>query len=111
MEYKCRKTSFVDEKSARFYLAKIEKTSIKKKSPKDCYLCPNCMAWHLKSKKDEQHENTQRQINNLQRKFKKISLYNSKMYNFIKSQGYDIEVKHTDEDVELIFTKKELCLA
>lgn len=48
----CTKVKFVDEVAAEFYIAKLKKTSMRKKTPLRAYLCPFCSSWHLTSRPD-----------------------------------------------------------
>jgi hypothetical protein len=102
----CKKTSFADEKAARYYLDKIARTSIKKVNAKECYLCPVCYTWHLKKKLSVQEENTKRQIENLKKENEKLKNITHQFYDFVKSIGYDVTRKNPKESDELIFTKK-----
>lgn len=107
----CKKTSFVDEKAARYYLDKIARTSIKKVIPKECYLCPICYTWHLKKKLSVQEENTKRQIENLKLQNKRLKNITQQFYTFFKGEGYVIERTNPKESDRLTFTKIERCSA
>lgn len=48
----CTKVKFVDEVAAEFYITKLKKTSMRKKTPLRAYLCPFCSSWHLTSRPD-----------------------------------------------------------
>jgi len=46
----CKKTKFVDEKAAEFYINKLKVTSVRNVKPVRAYLCMKCTTWHLTSK-------------------------------------------------------------
>jgi len=48
----CKKTSFIDEQQALFYIEKLQATSVRKKKPIRAYLCEKCFTWHLTSIQD-----------------------------------------------------------
>jgi hypothetical protein len=52
----CKKVKFSDEKSADFYIDKLQRTSHRAVKPVRSYLCPFCFHWHLTSK-DSRDEN------------------------------------------------------
>ncbi len=52
----CKKTKFVDEISAKFFIAKIKRTSNRDKIPNRAYLCNICNSWHLTSRINFQEE-------------------------------------------------------
>ncbi len=45
----CKKVSFINEKYADEYIAKLKKTSYRKVKPVRSYLCEKCLTWHLTS--------------------------------------------------------------
>ena len=45
----CTKTSFATEKDAQNFIDKLVKTSIREKTPRSAYLCPDCNNWHVTS--------------------------------------------------------------
>ena len=52
----CKKTKFATEAYAEDYIEKLRKTSKRERIPQSTYLCPNCHAWHLTSKKQRSVE-------------------------------------------------------
>lgn len=73
----CKKTSFLDEKQALFYVDKL-KTSTRKNKPVRVYLCPYCKTWHLTSKPDrdkliKENEILRIQIDALKNEIKQVS--------------------------------------
>lgn len=72
---KCKKVYFANEKSAEYYIDKLNKTSSRKVKPVRAYLCEKCLNWHLTSIISEEskqiiHKN--RQISNLKAKLKHL---------------------------------------
>lgn len=45
----CLKVKFRSEQSAKDYLVKLQKTSVRNIIPNGQYLCEKCMSWHLTS--------------------------------------------------------------
>ena len=68
----CKKTSFIDEKTALDYIKKLSKTSKNKNKdffPTSCYLCSKCLNWHLTKSVHEDFI-----LNNLKKKLKNLKL-------------------------------------
>jgi len=49
---RCMKVSFINEKYADEYVAKLKRTSYRKVKPIRSYLCEKCLTWHLASTTD-----------------------------------------------------------
>jgi len=67
----CKKVSFLNEKFALEYIAKLKKTSYRDIKPVNTYLCPKCLTWHItsiESKEVKEVKYLKRQIENLKTK-------------------------------------------
>lgn len=72
---KCKKVYFANENSAKFYIEKLNKTSLRKVKPVRAYLCEKCLNWHLTSIVSEENRQLiykDRQIANLKAKIQHL---------------------------------------
>jgi len=83
----CKKTYFIDEKNALFYIDKLKRTSCREKIPVSAYLCTKCMNWHLTSialvdhKSNMQIVYLKREIDNLKAKILELQNENKSLKN------------------------------
>lgn len=80
---KCKKVYFANEKSAEYYIEKLQKTSTRKILPVRAYLCEKCLSWHLTSiiseerkqiiHKDRQIANLKAKVQHLENKVKRLT--------------------------------------
>ena len=91
---KCKKVYFGNEKSAEYYIDKLNKTSSRKVKPVRAYLCERCLNWHLTSiisEESKQIIHKDRQIANLKAKIKHLENEVQRLTNKVKNGLSDQE--------------------
>jgi len=83
----CKKTKFLDEQQAKYYIEKLNKTSIRDSKPVRAYLCDICINWHITSKKETKSPSEEIKIRNkiITNQVKKIRYLKSKIEKLNKS--------------------------